>query len=181
NPSDYGTLLGLAQHHGLPTPLLDFTDSPYIAAYFAFSDAVENKRLNVTHVRIYAISGDYLASVARPHIALATAKPYITSMMLSARHNPRLYAQQGRFLITNVSDIEDWLLLQNRERPVLSAADIPVECAATALEDLKYMGLTAGTLFPGLDGVCRAMKQTIILNATNRHHVELSPLGTTAR
>ena len=38
------------------------------------------------------------------------------------------------------------------------AADLPVQLASQALEDLAYMGLTAATLFPGLDGVCRMMR-----------------------
>jgi hypothetical protein len=44
-PADSDTLewLALAQHYGAPTKLLDFTSSPYVAAFFAVTEQRENE------------------------------------------------------------------------------------------------------------------------------------------
>jgi hypothetical protein len=166
NRDDYSMLLGLAQHHGLPSPLLDWTLSPYIAAFFAFSDAIESAgtRPDATHVRVFALTQDFRARFSPPVVAIPYYRPYMCHLEVTARKNPRLYAQRGTFLVTNISDLEEHLARQEEidGRKLLLAADIPVACASEALEDLHFMGLTPATLFPGLDGVCRLLRHRML-------------------
>ncbi|WP_244412924.1 hypothetical protein [Ancylobacter novellus] len=79
---------------------------------------------------------------------------------MSGIHNPRLSAQQGEFLVTNIADLET--TIQEMEtatgKTFMVAADIPSSFAAEALEDLSFMGLTAANMFPGLDGICRMLR-----------------------
>jgi FRG domain len=54
--------LGLMQHYGIPTRLLDFTLSPYVALYFALSNRTDEE--NKSPAEVWAIDAQALVNVA---------------------------------------------------------------------------------------------------------------------
>ena len=166
NAKDYSVVMGLARHHGMPTPVLDWTASPYIAAFFAFADAIESQDANdpPQHVRVYALSNEFVSSTAPPIVTMFKPRPFVATLMVGPIHNPRLSAQQGAFLITNVGDVETMIVEveQLTGKRLIAAADIPAQLAASVLKDLAFMGLNASTMFPGLDGIGRTIRHEML-------------------
>ena len=46
SPTVYGFMV-YCRHHGIPSPLLDWSKSPYVASYFAFAKAEEKKNVSI--------------------------------------------------------------------------------------------------------------------------------------
>jgi hypothetical protein len=68
--------------------------------------------------------------------------------------------QQAASTVTNVDDIEDYIKsMQRNGKTYLSAVDLPVNNRRQVIRDLSFMGITAGSLFPGLDGACEELKE----------------------
>lgn len=162
NPSDFGPLLSLAQHHGFPTPLLDWSKSPYIAAFFAFerrpiiNDEENNPRIYVFNAMAWRQDTTQVKTIADP-------RPTLTPLEFLAHNNPRQLPQQSVHTYTNLEDPEAWIRLTEKEKAkkYLTVIDIPRSERKFAMRDLAYMGVTAAALFPGLDGACRSLKEQI--------------------
>lgn len=160
--SDFDDLcaaLSILQNHGFPTPLLDWTYSPYIAAYFAFH-GVNLIQPTSDFVRICYFNGwswkgkgVLAASMLQPESFVQVVRP-------GAQFNSRLIPQQGVFTISNTGGIEDFVLARRSDKEAMLIGSVRVRVleATTALRDLASMGINEHSLFPGLDGACRAMK-----------------------
>jgi hypothetical protein len=77
------------RHHGFPSPLLDWSRSPYVAAFFAFRDVTSR----ATSVSIYA-SLDYVGTKAKP-----TERPRIVAQGRYATAHRRHFIQQCEYTV----------------------------------------------------------------------------------
>lgn len=156
-PDDNGALWGFAQHHGFPTPLLDWTESPYIAAYFAFSDRLQHQGDQSDLVKIYCLNGRFVESQRPLNLQIADVFPRVWVFRPRSKGNQRLIFQQGQFLLSNVIEIEAYLmsLPHQGDLPLISAVEMPASLASEVIDELAYMGVSHLSLFPGLDGAAR--------------------------
>lgn len=159
-PDQKGAFLNLLQHHGYPTPLLDWSYSPFVSAFFAFRGYPINYKGNKS-VRIF-IFDNAAWKKKYPQITVLDPKlPHFSVNEFIALNNPRLIPQQAVTTVTNLDDIESYLQkLSDRDNfKYIAAIDIPAEEREVAMRDLRLMGITAGSMFPGVDGVCEEVRE----------------------
>ena len=86
------------RHHGFPSPLLDWTISPYIAAYFAFKDITDSQ----DDVAIYA----YVEGAGYGKSGWGN-EPKITALGPLVRTHQRHFLQRSRYTICTQDDGTD--------------------------------------------------------------------------
>jgi hypothetical protein len=156
-----GGFLHLLQHHGYPTPLLDWSYSPYVAAFFAFRHVRAPRNGGEERfVRIFKFDVETYMTTVEPINLLATPRSNLTFLEFPTQNNPRAVPQHALSGLTSVDDIERYIKIQEGffKKTFLEAFDIPVSEASKALSDLRSMGITVGSLFPGVDGACEEMR-----------------------
>lgn len=153
---DLGALLNLAQHHGYPTPLLDWTRSPYVAAFFAFED--ESKLKPDRSVSIFSFDAKAWSKETGTIAQLRVPNLIVRTLDLPAFGNVRALPQQSLTMYSNVNDIEDIISRNETTKgQYLRAVAIPSIDRDAAMKDLSLMGITWGSMFPDLDGVCKQL------------------------
>ncbi|NTU73929.1 FRG domain-containing protein [Candidatus Roizmanbacteria bacterium] len=162
-PNENGAFFNLVQHHGYPTPLLDWTYSPYVAAFFAYrglsKEQVENA-LPTDKVRIYVFNQGMWKSDLKPITNLLNPSLHLSVGEFMAIENERMIPQQATSTVTNIDDIESYIKsFESPAKTYLSAIDLPVRDRDKVIQELRYMGITAGSMFPGLDGACEELKE----------------------
>jgi len=180
--SDTLYCISVMQHYGSPTRLLDFSYSPYVAAYFALNKGKADST-------VYCINREWVLKSAVSAVgskmvndrncdAKRNDSSFIPLYMTSPYNkfafienpvilNDRLIIQQGTFicqgdvsttLMDNIRNMNSFELSDNISKISLK---FNKEELHKAVIDLRRMNADSATLFPGIEGYVKSLNERI--------------------
>jgi hypothetical protein len=163
DPDDDFQWLALMQHHGAPTRLIDFTWSPYVAAFFAL------ERTQADGV-VWAMNPSKVDSgrAPKPMRMDPRLRGNFRRYFLKGNHrfiwlgephtmNSRLIAQSGTFVVPAVLDIPIEQIIDKDHDNTLAKLVLANSVREIGMRELYRMNITFATLFPDLDGLAKSL------------------------
>jgi hypothetical protein len=173
--------LALAQHHGLPTRLLDWTFSPYVALHFSTYDPETFHTDGAVWCVDYVGAHRHLPQPLRDQLAAECADVFTTEMVDRVAGSLPAFDELGRdrpfvlfleppslderivnqfalfsLMSSPTADMQDWL---SAHPGLCHRLIIPAELKWEIRDKLDQANINERVLFPGLDGLSRYLKR----------------------
>jgi hypothetical protein len=163
-PGDDFQWLALMQHHGAPTRLIDFSWSPYVAAFFALERTLSDGVVWAMNPARIDSSRAHKPVRMDPRISHNFTRYFLKGdrhfIWLGEPHtmNRRLIAQSGTFVVPGVLNVPiEEMLSDSDQENILAKIVLTNPVREVGMRELYRMNITYATLFPDLDGLARSM------------------------
>jgi hypothetical protein len=172
------------QHYGIPTRLLDWTESPFIALYFALASCDRTREGEPIHDAVFWLLNPsswnkgalqditYSGGILNPNreqVKSYSPKGDLTDrknlpVMIYGTHNsPRIVAQRGMFALfgKSLEPMEESYRSGNFEKGILQQIMIPKGSRDEIASSLFRKGVSDSTIYPDLHGLSMELKRSL--------------------
>lgn len=149
-------IMAMAQHHGIPTRLLDWTRQPYVAAYFSASSALANANnwKRGDKLAVWALNIELINLYRRVQIATiaGAVTPHLSAQSGLFTVHPHTGVRGGEFEVLGLE--EEFGKIPNT--PLLCMT-LPVKESPRLYELCNKSGINAATIYRSADGAGKAV------------------------
>lgn len=171
---NYAAWVSLMQHYGLPTRMLDWSESPLIAAFFATEtyQTTPEKDAGIWVLApdllnekegfgrcIYPIDADTTQEMLLPAFKHNHHNPELVDKILacsSTENNLRMYSQHSNFTVHNSLQRLDEICDENMLYKII----IPSYRKKYFIESLRAFGITESFVYPDLDHISSDLRES---------------------
>lgn len=185
NRKDDWEVLFYMQHYAMPTRLLDWSENPFVALYFALTSApfkvIDKKRVYEEDCSVWVLdpivwNQESLKDFSYDGGILSTEDPFVDSFkprtpyvnirekpvaIFGTHNSSRIVSQRGVFTVfgKRIQPMEEIYKNDSFPEGCLQKVDFPKDKIVKLLESLAAIGITDSVIYPDLEGFAKETKR----------------------